>query len=95
VQVPGAGVQGVCRVGNAPPVHVMFGGADWMTSHISDVSLKASLNDLLKQHHDRPSRATAVVAIAQLVPGGSSSNGSAASTAGGCCNNTMQPGEGG
>lgn len=70
MQVPGAGVQGVCRIGNARPVYVMFGGADWINSHISDSALTSSLNTLLQQHHGRPSRATAVLSIAQLLPPG-------------------------
>lgn len=68
LQVPGAGVQGVCRIGDGRPVHVMFGGADWINSHVSNTSLTSSLNTLLQQHHNRPSRATAVLSIAQLLP---------------------------
>jgi hypothetical protein len=59
----------------------MFGGADWVNASIIDSALTSSLNTLLQQHHERPSRATAVVAIAQLLPPGTSA-AAAAATAG-------------
>jgi hypothetical protein len=44
----------------------MFGGADWIHSHVSDASLTSSLAALMHQHQARPSCATAVVSISGL-----------------------------
>lgn len=67
-QVPGAGVQGMCRVGESEPVHVRFGAADWINSYLADSNAVAGVNSMLVQHTDRPSRATALLSISPLVP---------------------------
>jgi hypothetical protein len=67
-QVPGSGVQGVCRIGDSEPVHVRFGAADWINSYITDVNTVSELDVLMKQHTNRPSRATALLSISQLLP---------------------------
>lgn len=33
-QVPGCGVQGVCRVDGGPPLHVRFGAGDWVDAEL-------------------------------------------------------------
>jgi hypothetical protein len=67
-QVPGSGVQGVCRIGESEPVHVRFGAADWINSYITDHNTVSQLDVLMKQHTNRPSRATALLSISQLLP---------------------------
>jgi hypothetical protein len=66
-QVPGSGVQGVCRIGDSEPVHVRFGAADWINSYITDSNTVTELDVLMKQHTDRPSRATALLSVSQLL----------------------------
>ncbi|KAF6263311.1 hypothetical protein COO60DRAFT_1635329 [Scenedesmus sp. NREL 46B-D3] len=67
-QVPGSGVQGACRIADSEPVHVRFGAADWISSHIADADTVSGLDVLMKQHTDRPSRATALLSVSQLLP---------------------------
>lgn len=67
-QVPGAGVQGLCRVGHADPVHVRFGAADWINEYLTDSNAVAGVNKMLLQHTNRPSRATTLLAISPLLP---------------------------
>ncbi|KAF8062959.1 HMA1 [Scenedesmus sp. PABB004] len=69
-QVPGAGVQGVCRVGGGPPLHVRFGAADWVGAQLDGAAGAAELGGLLRQHSDRPSRATALLSINDALRGG-------------------------
>jgi hypothetical protein len=66
-QVPGSGVQGVCRIGDLEPVHVRFGAADWINSYITDSNTVMELDVLMKQHTNRPSRATALLTVSQLL----------------------------
>uniref|UniRef100_A0A383V263 P-type ATPase A domain-containing protein n=1 Tax=Tetradesmus obliquus TaxID=3088 RepID=A0A383V263_TETOB len=67
-QVPGSGVQGVCRIGEFEPVHVRFGAADWINSFVTSDRTVSQLDVLMKQHTDRPSRATALLSVSQLLP---------------------------
>jgi hypothetical protein len=66
-QVAGSGVQGVCRIGDSEPIHVRFGAADWINSYITDSNTVTELDVLMKQHTDRPSRATALLSVSQLL----------------------------
>jgi cation transport ATPase len=66
-QVPGAGVQGVCQIGDEPAVMVRFGALDWVASFLPEAALVTdALHMRTGDQHDKPSRAVAFITMSDV-----------------------------